>query len=275
MKKKGQNKSFSLCNFFSKNHRGQVTIFIILAIIIASSIILLVFSRGGEVLKVGEASEKNPGNFLSVCLEEKMNEAINLISSQGGYASNPLNKTFRFNDETSSTDISYLCYTNNYYTPCIVQEPMLIKHLKNEIKNYISYDVKDCFNKLASSLESQGFDAEAEYNGFEIELRERKVITNISAKLILTKSGETSSYEDLKITTLSRFYETTSVVQEIINQEAVYCNFEYAGYMLLYPQWEIDKFRTSDSVIIYTVKHKDDENKFKFAIRGCVIRPGI
>jgi hypothetical protein len=45
--------------------------------------------------------------------------------------------------------------------------------------------------------------------------------------------------------------------------------------MLLYPSWEIDKFRTSDSIIIYTVKNKDDENKFRFAIRGCVIRPEI
>ena len=45
--------------------------------------------------------------------------------------------------------------------------------------------------------------------------------------------------------------------------------------MLLYPQYDIEKFRTGDSSIVYTVTDKKTEEFFRFAIRGCAIHPGI
>jgi hypothetical protein len=256
--------------------KGQVTIFIIIAIVIVSAIASFFLFKGNVLNpEIGESPEKNPGSFLSTCMEEKIRETVSKISSQGGYISNPLNKTFKFDGENSFTDISYLCYTSNYYIPCVNQEPMLIHHLKSEIKNYISEDVGKCFDRLTSSLSNQGFTVDAKYKDFEVELTEGKIALNVDAELTLTKTGETSSYTELKIITLSKFYDTAMVVQEIVSQEAKYCNFEYLGYMTLYPQWEIDKFRTSDSIVIYTVKNKDSADKFKFAIRSCAIRPGI
>ena len=65
------------------------------------------------------------------------------------------------------------------------------------------------------------------------------------------------------------------MAHEIVSQESQFCYFEYLGYMLLYPEYKIDKFRTSDETIIYTIDHKDSKEMFRFAVRGCVIPPGF
>ena len=70
-------------------------------------------------------------------------------------------------------------------------------------------------------------------------------------------------------------FDLALIVQEILSQESWYCNFEQNGFMLLYPQYDIEKFRTGDSSIVYTVTDKKTEEFFRFAIRGCAIPPGI
>lgn len=274
MKKRGY--ISSPCNFFSKNRRGQVTIFIIIAVVIVALIATFLILRNNAVIpQIGGQQEQNPASFLQSCMEKKVEEATKLISSQGGYVNNPLNKTFKFTNENSAADISYLCYTLDYYVPCVNQEPMLIQHLKKEVKDYISDDVKNCFDELTASLNQQGYTVDSKYNGFDIGLTEGRLEVLIDGKISLTKTGATSNYENLNISFQSKFYDTALVVQEIVSQEARFCNFEYIGYMLLYPQWEISKLRTSDSTIIYTVQNKNSLDAFRFAIRGCAIRPGL
>jgi len=257
--------------------RGQVTIFIIIAIVIISAIALFLLLRSGfELPGIGTKAEKNPSTFLESCMEDKIKEVVEIISLQGGYIENSLNIYFKFEDENSPQYISYLCYTQNPYIPCINQEPMLIRHLQDEIKKEISNDIGYCLDELEKSLTSQGYVVDAKpYSGFEVNLMEKKIVIEVDKEITLTKSGETTNQEDLKIIFPSRFYDLALVAQEIVSQEAEFCNFEYLGYMVFYPQWYIDKFRTSDSIIIYTIKHKKDKEQFRFAIRGCVIPPGF
>ena len=258
-----------------RGRKAQVTIFIIISVLLIASVILFFFLRGDILPGTREKPEENPGGFLENCIEDKLIEGTKLISSQGGYVSPTFYKRFKFSNENDFTNISYLCYNQNYYLPCINQEPMLIQHLKAEVKTYILDDVKTCFNNLVSSLDDEGYLVDATYNGFEVEFATKKIIINIDGKIILTKSGETTSQENLEMILPSKFYDLTVVAQEIISQEARFCNFELLGFMLLYPEFGIDKFRTSDSIIIYTIKHTDSEEKFRFAIRGCVIPPGF
>src|SRR3989344_1256141 len=182
-----------------KNKKGQLTIFIIIGILLIAGILIFFLFRMGiitETLIGGE--EINPNAFLSSCLEPKVKESVKIISSQGGFISNPLNRTFRFNDETTFTDISYLCYNQNYYLPCINQQPILVKHIEKEIKNDISDDVGECFDELALSLQNQNYEVDADYRDFEIELKSKKVDIIMNSGLSLTKRGETLRYEGFK-----------------------------------------------------------------------------
>ena len=79
----------------------------------------------------------------------------------------------------------------------------------------------------------------------------------------------------LKTVVYTRFYDLAIVAQEIVSQEARFCNFEQVGYMLIYPEFAITKFRTGKSDTIYTIKSKESGERFRFAVRSCVIPPGF
>lgn len=258
-----------------KSKRGQITIFIIIALVVVAVISAVILYKRGLLPDIGGTKDINPDSFMESCLQKKIKEGINILYDQGGNINPTLYRKFQFTNETKPSNISYLCYTQNYYVPCINQAPMLIQHIKSEIEDYISYDTRSCFDELTSKLEKQKYVVDAKYNGFEIELDPNKVITNIDAELILTKNDETTDKKGFKVFASSKIYDLSVLVQEIISQEARFCNFEDLGFMILYPEFEIDKFRTGDSTIIYTVGDRETGEKIKFAVRSCIIPPGI
>jgi hypothetical protein len=257
------------------NGRGQITIFIIIGALIVSGALLYFLIRGGAIPGLGGKVDKNPNAFLESCIEDKLREGIEIISLQGGYVENPLNIAFKFESDNEPHDISYLCYNQNDYSLCVNQEPMLISHLEEELFNYISGKVDDCFNnRLTASLEKLGYVVDARYSGFDMELMENRIVTNLDAELTLTKGGETSRQENFNLIFPSKFYDLALVVQDIINIEATTGDFNHF-YVEDYPEFDISQYRTADSSIIYTVKPFEGGEIFRFAIRGAVIPSGF
>jgi len=249
--------------------KAQVTIFIIGGVVIIAAVILFVLFRQGIIPGMDQKPEENPRSFLETCIEDKLIEAVELISSQGGYVEALLFKSY------DDKNISYLCYNKNNYFPCIVQEPMLFQHLKDEIHTEVKESVADCFDSLALSLEKRAYVVEVEYNGFEVNLLDRRIEIELDANLILTKGGETSGEEDFTLVFLTRFYNLGIVAQEIISQEAEYCNFNQLGYMMVYPDVKIEKRALSDQTTIYHLSHKKTMEEFWFAVRSCALPGGL
>lgn len=256
--------------------KAQVTIFIILGILIVGAIALFFMVKDEMVQTLdGGTQETNANNFMASCIEDKVKETIETISMRGGYVEPVLYKKFKFKEDKDYSNIAYLCYTQNYYLACVNQEPMLIQHLKDEIKDELAGDVRACFDDLVLSLENQGNVVDAVYRDFEIGLKPKKVVVEIDSELTLTKTGETSKQNGIDVIVASRFYDLVVVVQEIMSQEARFGHFENVGFMLFYPQFDIERFRTSDLSIIYNLKHRKSKEVFRFAVRGAVIPPGI
>jgi len=255
--------------------RGQITIFIIASIAIVALVILFFLFRGNILPDIGGRPDVNPHSYMANCIEDVIRETLDTMGQQGGYTSNKLNLTFKFSDEEDYSDISYLCYQQNYYLPCINQEPVLITHLKKEIKNTISPSVRSCFDSLIVDMERKGIDVDSNYRGFDLDLQEDKVVINLDAEISATKSGETTKYSGIKSMISTKFYNLAVVAQEIVSQEARFCNFEQLGFMLIYPEFDIDKFRTGNSDTIYTLAHRESGEHFRFAVRSCVIPAGF
>lgn len=214
--------------------------------------------------------ETNSASFLQTCLEEKINEAVKIISNQGASINPFLYIEFKFSDEEGYTNITYLCYNQNQDEYCINQEPMLMKHIEGEIQGYISQEVNGCFEDLKISLEDQGYEIDSlnsHYNGFDVELIEKRIIVNIDGDLTLTKSEQTTMQEGFKIIFPSRLYETAFIAQEIVSQEARFCEFDELNYMMFNQNYKVSKTSTLNSTIIYKIEHRDSSNKFKFAIK--------
>lgn len=254
-----------------RGRRGQVTIFIIIGILLVSSVLLFFLSRAGFIPQLGGGKPETSVNaFLNTCLEDKIDETIELISLQGGHVRNPLNKTFTFTDEGIANDISYLCY-NQGVGFCINQVLILHNHLENEIKNYIKEDIKDCFIDMKESFKRQNFEVSGPgLKSFEVELKPKKVVVQTDSEITLTKSGEASTHKNFKVIVPTRLYELTNVVQEIVNKEATRCDFNHFGYMGLYKEFIIEKKSLPDSTKVYRIEYKDTGEKFRFAVRGCV-----
>lgn len=264
-------------------NKAQVTVFIIIAILLVAAVVLVFLLMGDVDPGTTGKLETNPNAFLKECLEDSLREGLELISMRGGSLDPTIYKTFGFEGE-EVVDIAYLCYNHNYYQKCVNQQPLIIQHLKGEIKDYLLENnpdetdyVDDCFRNLESTLYNAGYEVEVNRvrDDFDIGLMNKKVIIDIKGELRLTKSGETSRHEDFKLTYPSRFYDVAVVAQEITSQEARFCNFETLGFMLFYYKFHIDKFTTGDATRIYTVEHKDTKEKFRFAIRSCAPLPGF
>ena len=129
-----------------ENKRGQVTIFIIVAIIIVALAVLfyMISPRLGIDLT---PTAKNPVKFIETCIEEDIENVVEKLSLQGG----SLEPEFYFTYNNIS--IEYLCYTNENYGECDIQQPLLQSNIENEIKNSVQDLIDSCFNSLRQNYE--------------------------------------------------------------------------------------------------------------------------
>ncbi|PIN90250.1 hypothetical protein COU57_04030 [Candidatus Pacearchaeota archaeon CG10_big_fil_rev_8_21_14_0_10_32_14] len=257
--------------YYAKNKRSQVTMFVIIGVLIVVLILLFLLLRGDIKPQISKKTNFDPETYVDLCLEDDLTASLNKISSQGGYAESNLTINY------GGKDVAYLCYNINNYQRCINQEPLLLRHLQNEIHDDIEEELKNCFLKLNDELEKEDFTADISVDdlSFDVELVPDRVILKINNEFVISKDGEKRKLENIKVVKMSKFYDLSSVVQEIISQESWFCNFEQTGYMVLYPDYDIEKFRAEDSSTIYSIKHKTTNEEFVFAVRGCGIPPGI
>ena len=250
------------------NKRGQITIFIIVAIAIVGAVIFLFLFRKPAILSV--PVEENPGLFLQKCIREETLKAVNKMLPQGGFIEPKNYKIYENNN------VEYLCYNEGYYGPCINQHPMYINELRAELINYLKPRVEECFSSLKSELQkrnigvSTGSDSE-----IEVELMKERIEVIATKKISIIKDDGTNNFERFETIVVSDLYGLANVAIEAANMEGKYCSFEYVGYMLLRPELDISKFTMSDGTKIYLIENKRTREKLKIAIRGCVAPPGI
>src|SRR3989344_1483858 len=118
-------------NHIFLNKSGQTTIFIILGILIVVAGLLIYF-LSPQFGKSTRVDTSNPQGFIEACIKEDIQNAISLLSNRGG----SLNPThyIAYNNEK----IEYLCYSNENYKPCVMQQPFLGQHIGTEIAINIS-----------------------------------------------------------------------------------------------------------------------------------------
>ncbi len=249
------------------NNRGQITIFIILALIIVVAIVMLFLLMRPKDFQVEDI--ENPQAYIDSCTREFTEEAIDILSEQGGDI-NPKGSTM-----FQGGNVTYLCYNANFYQPCIMQRPDLINHIENEITNYIEPKVDNCFNAIKAKLESKNYIIELGDMQLQTKLQTGKVVINIDRNFKMTKRQETRSFDNFKSVITSPIHDLAEVAMEIANQEAKYCNFDILGYMIFYPEYDLDKFRPGEGDVIYQLRHIQTNERFVFAIRSCALPPGF
>ncbi len=246
---------------------GQVTIFIIIGIIIiAFGILIYVFYP--QIKTTLGFETDNPSAFIRECLEEKIVNDLEVLSLQGG-SLEPEHYILYDNEK-----VEYLCYIEEYYKTCVVQQPMLKKHIEAEIKESIQERVTECFDNLEKNYVRKNYAVELKGSGGEIELLPKRIVATFNRSLVLTKDG-TETYNSFDVIVNNNIYELVSVANSIIKWETSLGDAETTTYMNYYHDLKVEKKKQSDGSTVYILTDRNNGNKFQFASRSIAWPPGF
>jgi len=246
--------------------KGQVTIFIILAIIVVVGVIGSMMFLGDR--EADTATSINPKQVVQKCVGDAVEKSVEKMLYNGGQRI-PSHAIMYQGDE-----YNYLCYQADWYLSGYNLHPMLEHSIEDEIREDTKVEVQSCFDRMKEDFEDRGFDISEGKLNYSIDLLPGQIKINLNKRMNFVKGGSSQSFESFDAKILSPIYELVRIVREIVNGEAQYCYFEYNGYMLLYPEYNIKRIDYSDSKI-YTVTDRRTGEEFRFAVRSCAFAPGI
>jgi|TARA_Y100000034_G_C6854551_1_gene388133 hypothetical protein len=194
--------------------RGQVTIFIIIAIfLIAGITIYFTFRNSSDIVNIPLSIQPAYSQFIS-CFEETSKESVNYISKHGGYYNAPIETSIVY----FSDDIPY------YYLDSQAHIPSLEK-IQNELEAYIEANLDLCFNK--ESLKEQGFEIGLRDYSISSNIKENEIKFNMLNILSISKNDETSEIKDIKINIdknlLNLYYSSEEIIKTYSKKPGAIC----------------------------------------------------
>jgi len=163
--------------------RGQVTIFVIIAVLIISAIGGIVYIEG--VKKTSESPEvKEVSGFVSSCLQQVSIEAVATIGEQGGYYNLPERANY------------FLFFPKPYYIYETENLAPMKASLEKSISDYIADNVDVCFSDFFD-FEQRGLDVKkANSNSVTARIRGNEVVISAKIPVSITKDNSTSIITD-------------------------------------------------------------------------------
>jgi hypothetical protein len=258
--------NFVYNNSLPKSKRSQITIFIIIAVIIIAVIVLVLFLRKPPTVET--PGESDPQTAIKSCAKEALEEALMILLPQGGDIT-PKGSVLYNNVERV-----YLCYTEENYKPCANQRPMLVEHIEQEITDFIKPKVEACFVNLKNRF-SERYEISERQMQLSVKLKPGQIRIDIDKYFKMSRDDKVQEFEDFQVNMIHPMYELAEIAMEIANQEIEFCHFDNLGFMIIYPQYDITKFETGNQDTIYSVKERKSGQELTFAIRSCVMPPGV
>ncbi|MGA2130276.1 MAG: hypothetical protein ABSG05_01515 [Candidatus Pacearchaeota archaeon] len=248
--------------------RGQVTLFIIIAIVIILAAVLVYFFIPKASTQTA-FDVKNPQGFIQSCLQKTIEDKITTLSLQGG----SLDPEFYFT--YNGNNVQYLCYTNEYYKTCVVQPPILTQqYVESEIKNSITSDVSSCFDNLQQNYKNDGYTVNLDTGTTVVEILPNKVVTDFQNYTLTVTKGSTSTYNSFSVVLNNNLYELMGIANNIVEWEATYGDVSTSTYMTYYEDLKVEKMLQNDGTKIYILTDRNTGDKFEFASRSVVYPPG-
>lgn len=183
-----------------KFKKGQVTIFIIIAILIIALASLFFIFKDKLIGNRLPPEIAKIHNSLVSCLEEDMETGIYLLESQGGYIYlpnfEPGSEYMPFSSQLNflGNSIPYWYYVsgNNIQKEQVPSKPEMEHHLEEFIEN----KVKTC---VFNSYYEQGYEIYIGEPNADISIQDKKVLLNLKMDFKITKGEETTSIKNHEI----------------------------------------------------------------------------
>ena len=243
-----------------KNKKGQVTIFIIVAVLIIAGVALFLILKGNLQKDETTSPEIAPiVNFVEECIEETGEDAVYDLALRGGYneVPAPYKKFFPNN-------IPYYWYLNTSLIPSK-------KNLESEFSKYLEKNIKNC-TKDFEMFEKQGYSIKQGEISAKVILYLDKLSINLQYPLTIKKGEFSGRVKDFNQDVYTNFYEKYLLIQKIIREQEKYQNSIPMGFItnLAYDEgFTFDTINLDDDVIYFLIFNQGEPKEFiySFAIK--------
>lgn len=238
--------------------KGQVTVYIIFGIVILSIIGLILYARNIGIGISPEDFLKNSmedvQQELSDCVGTIGEEAIETIGLQGGTLYPSKYRMYK------NYNVNYLCTNLPKDSRCI-NRMLLLEDMEKEISKYVRDNIDNCF-----VLDTTRFSVEKGNKEVKVTIAENNVLMHLKYPITLKKGNIIKRSEDVSKVVNVPLGKLYNVVDDIVESEALYGDFDPLTYMLVHRDVIIEGDKPYPDKI-YIVK---DNNKhiFRFAIEG-------
>jgi competence protein ComGC len=246
--------------------KGQVTIFVILAIVIVVlGVLIYLFFPG--IKTTATSVEENPVAYFQSCVQGNLSANVETVSLQGG-SMNPSSSVVYMGNK-----IAYLCYTNQPYTEsptimCVPQVAFLVSSIESQLKQSMAATVHNCFSQMKQDYTSKGYtDVNLQEGDFNVNLLPNKVVLHSNTQLTLTK-GSQKYYDSFDVVLNNNLFELASLASTIVGWEETYGNADPVYFMNYYPDLNITKNVLSDWTKVWIIQERSTGDKFEFAVRS-------
>ena len=246
--------------------KGQIAIFVIIALAIVGAIIVIVSYP--QISTIVSPKEISPQSYLSSCIEPDVKEAVEALARQGGEG-NPSGYINYLN-----TKVKYLCYTSEYYKPCLIQQPLLISHFEDELSGILTPKAEQCAKSLINEYEKRGYSVSASKINSVVSLGSGKVKIGFLMPMTITNEETSKTFNGFDVSIENKIYDLLSIATSIVDYEATYGDSETTTYIGYYPDLKIEKIKLEDGVKIYKLTNVLTDEMFQFATRSLVWPPG-
>jgi len=185
--------------------RGQVTLFIIIAVVVVFGIGITIFVL--DDLNFVSLKTDSPVEFLDKCMSDALEEDVNLLISRNGYFEDKENVI-----NYAGEDVVYSCFASEFYAPCVPQDVNSFGRVESELKERLGPKFESCFDELEKDLNKKGFFVTRTDGTVSLDFKESFIEAGYGGDLVFEKEGTSERFDgfDVRVSTkLSKGFSTS------------------------------------------------------------------
>jgi hypothetical protein len=203
-----------------QNKRGQVTIFIIIAIILVAGVVTFLWLRGSiSIVNVPASIQPAYTAFIS-CLDDKTNLGINLLESQAGYIDLPKfeagNSFMPFSSQLNffGSSIPYWYYVsgNNIQKTQVPTKT----NMEQSLATFINNKIREC---NYDNYYEQGFNIVQAEPTAKVTINDNDVNVNLNMEMTINYKNDTTIIKNHKTTVKSKLGSLYNSAKTIYDKE--------------------------------------------------------
>lgn len=239
--------------------RGQLGLFVIIALVIVAIVLVFLLSPYSQL--PGREDTATPQQYLASCLETEIRPLLEEFALQGGY-SEPVG--FIVYNESK---LPYLCYTSEYYKPCVIQQSDIIRNFEKSLNEALGEEARRCTEQFEEEFESRGYSISRTTSSVNVSFVPGKLQVQIIAPMTVSRDVS-RTYQSFDLSYESEMYDLTAIATSILDFESTYGDSETTDYLRFYPDLKIQKTKLSEGSKIYRISNVVSKEEFAFATRS-------